>query len=251
MQNPGETTPPQPAAVVATNRAAWLEIGAVVLLTCAPTLASLGRSVFWGSEFPITAQHRRHAEHQTAAQYETALFDSMVLRLRFVPVVLLVMWRSGAGWAFFGLVKPRLKDILVGLGLWLVVAIIDALIALAFYRHNPWLGLSAVAIPWRRAGLLLGDCCAIGFAEELTCRAYLIPRLGAVTGATWKGVVLSVLLFAFNHLYKGPVGVVHSVAAAVVWSIGFCLTRRIWPVAFSHAMTDYIVESHLAATIGL
>ena len=105
--------------------------------------------------------------------------------------------------------------------------------------------------PGNAAYFLLGNCCAIGFSEELTGRAYLIPRLETVTGATWKAVLLSVVLFGFVHLYKGYVGVIHSVVAATIWAIGFCLTRRIWPVALSHAITDFIVDSHLAATVGL
>jgi membrane protease YdiL (CAAX protease family) len=91
----------------------------------------------------------------------------------------------------------------------------------------------------------------VGFSEELQCRAYLIPRLEAVTGATWKAVLLSVMLFGFVHLYHGYVGVISSVVAGAVWSIGFCLTRRIWPVAISHAIWDFIIDSHLAATVGL
>jgi membrane protease YdiL (CAAX protease family) len=208
--------------------------------------------LFWGGENLKSAPHRHRAEHQTAAEYDTTLFESIVTRLRFVPVVLVVMWRSGAGWASFGLVKPSLgKDILIGLGLWLLVATCDALIALAFNRSHPWGGFYPLAIPWHRAALLLGDCCAIGFSEELTFRAYLIPRLKTVAGATWQSVVMSVLLFAFVHSYKGYVGVIHSVVAAVVWSVGFCFTRRIWPVALSHAITDFIIESHLGATVGL
>ena len=249
MDNPFEPAAQPREAANATGRAAtWLEIGAVVLLICAPTLSSLGRSWIWGGE-KVT---RRHAEHQTAAEYAATLFDSMIIRLRLVPVVLVVMWRSGKGWGCFGLVKPKIgKDLLFGIGLWLVVAIFDSLIALAFKRPHPWLGLCPVAVPWQRAMLLAADCCAIGFSEELTVRAYLIPRLEAVTGATWKSVVLSVLVFAFVHLYKGYVGVIHSVVAALIWSIGFCLTRRVWPLAVSHAITDFIVESHLAARVGL
>ena len=245
----------QPQSACAT----WLEIGAVIVLICAPTLSSLGRSLFWGSEKAVPHRHHvlhdvpeHHAEHQTAAEYDASLFDSMVLRLRFVPIVLFVMWRSGKGWASFGLVKPKIvKDILLALGLWLAVATFDALIALAFDRPHPWLGFSPVALPWQRGFLLAADCCAIGFAEELTGRAYLIPRLETVAGTTWKAVALSVVVFGFAHLYKGNVGVTHTAIAATIWGIGFCLTRRIWPVAISHAITDFIVDSHLAAAVGL
>jgi membrane protease YdiL (CAAX protease family) len=204
----------------------------------------------WGREYQELAQQKRDAEFKTATAYGTTLVQSMVAQLRLVPVVLFVMWRSGKGWACFGLVKPKIgKDILIGLGLWLLIATFD-LLMLPLDVHHPWLEFYPVAVPWHRAILLLGDCCAIGFSEELAFRAYLIPRLEAVTGATWKAVLLSVVLFGFVHLYQGYVGVLYTVVAAVVWGVGFCLSRRIWPVAISHAITDFIILSHLSVTVG-
>jgi membrane protease YdiL (CAAX protease family) len=230
----------------------WLEIGAIVLLTCAPTLSSVGCSLFWGSEYQKLAEQRRRDDYRTATAFDSHRFESMVVRLRFVPVVLFVMWRSGEGWSRFGLVKPKVrKDILIGLGLWLVVATFNAIIALKLNSPHPWIGLYPVAIPLTRAVLLIGESCVVGFSEELTFRAYLIPRLEAVTGTTWTSVVLSVVLFGFVHLYQGYVGVIDAAVMAVVVSIGFCVTRRIWPIALAHAITDFIVLTHLGATVGL
>jgi membrane protease YdiL (CAAX protease family) len=206
--------------------------------------------LFWGSEYQKVVQQRLDAEYETATAYGTALVQSMVAQLRFVPVVLFLMWRSGKGWASFGLVKFKVgKDILIGLGLWLVVATFD-LLMLPLNVHHPWLEFYPVAIPWHRAIFLVGDCCAIGFSEELAFRGYLIPRLETATGATWKAVGLSVMLFGFVHLYKGYLGVVYTVVSAVILSVGFCLTRRIWPVAIAHAVVDFIILSHLSLTVG-
>ena len=69
-------------------------------------------------------------------------------------------------------------------------------------------------------------------------------------GATWKSIVVSVLLFGFGHLYKGDVGVTSAIVAGVIWSIGFCLTRRIWPVVISHAIADFIVYTRLSSLVG-
>ena len=163
------------------------------------------------------------------------------------------MWRSGEGWACFGLVKPKVgRDILIGLGLWLIITILTSLIDVRFHtRPHPSLLFYPAVISLRRGILLLGNCCAIGFSEELAFRAYLIPRFEAVTGATWKSVVFTVILFGFVHLYKGYIGVIQSVVAATIWGIGFCITRRIWPSAISHAMTDFIIDTHLSSHIGL
>ena len=233
--------------------ATWLEIAAIVLLSCGPTLSTLGCSWFWGGEYQKSAQQRRDAQRKTATAFETMRFASLVQHLQLVPVVLFVMWRSGEGWSRFGLGKPKVgRDILIGLGLWLIATSLVSVIDLvAFKIPVPEHRLYPDAIPWRRGMLLFADCCAIGFSEELRYRAYLIPRLEAVTGAAWKSVALSAALFGFVHLYQGYSGVTGSVVSAVVWGIGFCLTRRIWPVAIAHAMTDFIIFTHVSSHLGL
>jgi membrane protease YdiL (CAAX protease family) len=180
------------------------------------------------------------------------LLERMFTRLAFVPIVLLVMWRSGKSWASYGLVKPEFaKDILIGLGLWITIALFGSFVDVAFaIRPHPSTFFYPVAVPWHRAILLLGGCCMIGFWEELTCRAYLIPRLEEVTGGTWKSVVLSVVLFGFVHLYHGDIGVISSVVIGLILSIGFCLTRRIWSVAIAHAIADFIIYTHISSHVG-
>jgi membrane protease YdiL (CAAX protease family) len=253
MENPFKASLRQRRAAISTGLSTWFEIGAIVLLMCASTLSSLGCSLLLGSEYQKVAEQRRHAYYKTAAAFESMLLERMFVRLAFVPVVLFVMWRSGEGWSRFGLVKPKVgKDILIGLGLWLAVVAFQSLIALvAFNIPAPQRPFYPVAVPWHRAILLVGGCCTIGFLEELICRAYLIPRLEAVMGSTWKSVLLSAVLFGFVHLYQGDFGVVGSFVSGLIWSIGFCLTRRIWPVAISHAVFDFIIYTHISSHVGL
>ncbi len=240
-------------AAIATRRAIWFEIGAIVVLSCGPTLSNWGCSLIGGSEYQKLDQQWRDAQHKTATVFETTKFESMVQHLQLVPVVLFVMWRSGEGWACFGLVKAKLgKDILTGFGLWLIAITFVSLINLvAFHQRVPEHRLYPDAISWHRAMLLIANCCAIGFSEELRYRAYLIPRLEAVTGSTWKSAVISVVVFGFVHLYQGYLGVIDSVVTAVLFSIGFCLTRRIWPVALAHAVTNFIIYTHASSHLGL
>jgi membrane protease YdiL (CAAX protease family) len=96
----------------------------------------------------------------------------------------------------------------------------------------------------------MGECLAIGLSEELVWRAYLVPRMEAVIRSTWKAAVFSVVLFALMHLHHGVVGVTGNVVPAIIWTIAFCLTRRIWPLVVSHAISDFVMSSHLAAMIG-
>src|SRR5450759_1237539 len=149
----------QPQPETAKNRATWLEIGAVVILITAPTFASLGRSVFTDVEADKTSSTRRQFQSQTATAFAAAELKSAVLRLRFAPIILFVMWRSGEGWSRFGFVRPKLgKDLLMGLGIWLTIAVLDCLIALTFARRNPWFGLCPAAVPWYYVLPLIGQC---------------------------------------------------------------------------------------------
>ena len=228
-----------------------MELCAVLILITAPTFAYLGCSLFWGDEYQ-TIRDRRSLESRTETAVEVDLFESMIVRLRLVPIILFVIWRSGEAWSRFGLVKPAIpKDVVIGLGVWLIVAFFTSLIALAFGRHNPWLSFQPFAVPPVRAMLLVGESCAVGFSEELALRAYLIPRLEAMTGSTRKSILLSSLIFGFAHLNKSYVGVIFSIVTAIVFGIAFSLTRRIWPVAIAHAFGDFIVGTHLRAAIRL
>jgi membrane protease YdiL (CAAX protease family) len=235
------------------KRAAWFEIVAVLLLTCAPAITTLGSSLFWGSNTPRAAraaERRQRTETRTATSYDSGLFTSITSHLRYVPILLFVMWRSCEGWSRFGLVRPRFrKDVLIGLVVWVAVAGVHSLVALANRRTDAGISFVPYALPAARFCLLLADCCTIGCAEELWSRAYLIPRIEAVTGATWFAVVVSVAAFAFVHSYQGYEGILLAALSAAVWAIAFCLTRRFWPLALSHAIHDFIVKSHSAATI--
>jgi membrane protease YdiL (CAAX protease family) len=126
-----------------------------------------------------------------------------------------------------------------------VTAVLDCLIALAFARSNPCFGLCPGPVPWQYVASLIGQCCAVEFAEELQMRAYLISRWESATGATWKAVLLNVAVSELVHLNKGYVGVIHSLGTAMVWSLAFRLTRRFWPLATSHTILDLVVGSHL------
>lgn len=231
------------------SRAAWFEVGAVIVLICAPTLSWVACSLAWGSDFQNLGKQQRRTEYQRAVAFDSGMVESMFIRLRLVPIFLFLMWRSGETWSRFGLVKPRLaRDLLFGLILLLAVESLDLLIALTFKRPHP--APYPVGVPFIRGLLVLGNCCATGFAEELELRAYLIPRVEGLTGATWKAVLLSIVIFGFVHLHKSYIGVISSVAAASVYSIAFCATRRIWPVAIAHALHDFVIETQLAVMIG-
>lgn len=237
----------------AASRAMKLEIAAVLLLICMPHIGALTCRLFWGRDYEHFITQSRNASFQTTTTFDIDTFDSVFYSLRYIPIILFIMWRSGDSSSHFGVVKPAYRrDILVGLALSLIVAVLGHFVHMLSNEPDPWPGFFLpAAVPWHRAVLILGESCAIGLSEELWGRAYLIPRFEAVTGATWKAVLLSVVVFGFVHLFKGLAGVTSAVISASVWGTAFCLTRRIWPVATSHAITDFIIGTHLGANVGL
>ena len=232
----------------------WVETSVVLLLIAGPTLAGVACWVFWGDEYLLYDKQHLYLDAQTSTTFGIKLLESMVTKLRLVPIILFVIWRSGDAWSRFGLVKPKWqRDVLIGAGLSLLVVVTDQMVRPLFHSSHTftWWNLLPASNPPSRTLLLIAANCATGFSEELGVRAYLIPRLEELLGATWKAVLLSSVIFALLHLYKGVPGMVHSLLAGLIWGVGFCLTRRIWPVAISHALTDFIVVSHMNSLVGL
>jgi membrane protease YdiL (CAAX protease family) len=226
-------------------RSKLLEIGVVLFIFATPSLASWGCFLIWGEEYQRFEKDLHNEQYRSSLAYHVASFDDIFLSLRYVPVVLFLMWRSSDGWDHFGIVKPKMhKDILIGFGLAFAIIFIRGFFYSIFDNRPGW------AFHWNRfypgpvplnlAVLLLGKACAVGFSEELVGRSYLIPRLEEVMGSSWRAVILSSIFFGLLHSYKSPMGICLSMASGCVWGITFCKTRRIWPVALSHAIIDYI-----------
>ena len=230
----------------------WIETGVVLAWLAAPTLAWVACWLFWGSDYLQLNRQILHLEDRTSTTFAIGSMESLFSSLRLIPIVLFIMWRSGDKWSRFGLVKPKLaKDILIGMGLLLMIGVMKEMgriIETPSY-HWTWSRLFPAAVPPDRALLLLASTCAIGFSEELIARGYLIPRFETLIGSTWKSILVSAIIFGILHIHKGPLGAVTSCVSAVIWGIGFCATRRIWPVAISHALWDYIGDSHINALL--
>lgn len=228
-----------------------LEMAAVLSLTMAVSLGYAVCRLSWGDEYRQLYDQRSYLGRCTPMGFDSSEVELTLYYLGFVPIILFVMWRSGDGWSHFGIVKSAYgKDILIAFGLSLAIVGLDCLIHVASNGWYPLPNMLAEPIPWRRTVLILVECCAGGFSQELWGRAYLIPRFEAMTGATWKAVVLSVAVCGFLHLYQGAAGVTASLISATVWGIAFCVTRRVWPVAISHALSNFVIITHLGAMAG-
>jgi membrane protease YdiL (CAAX protease family) len=158
-------------------------------------------------------------------------------------VTLYLIYRSGEPWSRFGLTRPRLSDVLIGVGLLLVA---EALWVFCFRRIRTDSG--PTDDPFPRA-LLAGDYILMvvmfatgGFAEELVSRAYLITRFEQLLRSRGRAVLLSAILFAAYHAYQGGLGVAYTLVFGAAYGVVFLMTRRVWPLAIGHALYNIRLE---------
>lgn len=178
---------------------------------------------------------------------------------RIVPneVVILVVlglvslrWRSG-GWAALGLGRPASWQRVVLLALAaaaLRIALGDYLVLPFAERFWPPavepagaseiegnLGYALLALPvvWGFAA----------FGEEIAYRGYMLTRAAEAGGrspaAWWIGVVLIAVLFGYGHAYKGPVGILDSGFAGLLFGAAYLLSgRSLWAPILGHGFVD-------------
>jgi membrane protease YdiL (CAAX protease family) len=238
------------------KRSKLLEIGVVIFIIAAPSLASWGCNLFWDGEYQKFANNEQKAEYQSTLAYNVASFKDIILHLRYIPVILFFMWKSGEGWAHYGIVKPRLhKDVIIGIGLAFIIIFKNEIFNSLFdSRHGwsfHWDRFYPAPVPVDLGTLLLGRCFAIALTEELVGRSYLIPRLEELTGSSRRAIIISSVVFGLLHSYKSVLGILLSFLSACIWGITFCKIRRIWPLVISHAIIDYIIFTRLNSFIGL
>lgn len=235
------------------RRVLWLETSAVLLMIATPAILYILCWIWWRNAYLEYHKELEGLTYRSALGYTVQLVQYCSRCLYEVPILLFVMWRSGDGWAHFGLVRPKWeKDIILGIWLWLLGAVGSCLIVALWSDDSYPLSQSFFPAPGRPDFILLCllASCAIGFSEELSGRAYLIPRLKSLTGSTWASVALSAVIFGLLHVQRGLISVVGSVMWGVIWGISFGLTRRLWPVAIAHALTDFVILTHLYSPAG-
>jgi len=159
----------------------------------------------------------------------SALYDCCQYAIAIIPVMYLI-WRSGEGWAKFGLVRPRGADLLLAL---LALFLNTSLKRLLPIRHL--IGPAPFSPEPRHEidYLLMTICMAVSvFEQELVFRCYLITRLKTAFGSAAAALACSVVLFGLVHR---DAGAAYSAAlGGIVYGVMFLCVPRIWPVALAH-----------------
>src|SRR5262249_41626066 len=212
------------------DRAIWLEVVAVLAIGVLPNLLRAMFSLVLGPSEPVPYW-----------------LDAMYYSLRnsgICVAALYIIWRSGETWTSFGLARPRLSDL--GLGLGVLVLTLMLWIPLA-----PFLSIDRVKlkqlfpVPNGPADFMLMvlNHAANGFAEELVNRAYLVTRLERLLNSPLAAVILSAVVFSSYHVYYGFDGaMIWILMFGLMYALVFLALRRVWPLAIGHMLINIYVE---------
>jgi membrane protease YdiL (CAAX protease family) len=165
-----------------------------------------------------------------------------------VTLVAVLTWRGGITAEALGLGRPRWATD-VGLSLlltgatWVSYTFILSLLSEgarpdSWYYHRGLPMRPVGALSWVLAS---ASAIAIGFAEELVFRGYLLTRLERVLQSPGWAVVVSSVAFGGCHLYQGFSGAVGAATFGALMALGFLATRRLWPVALAHSLYGILV----------
>ncbi|MBL9147590.1 MAG: CPBP family intramembrane metalloprotease [Phycisphaerae bacterium] len=213
-------------------RAAWIEIGVVLAVGVFPHLVRAIVSFEESEEMPWPGPMSMWVSHS-------------VTSLCIAAPVLYVMAKSGKPWAHFGLtrVRPAINLSVAG-ALFLITMILSQatwgvlhrVMSLADYAEDPSPAGSILdtANPVLYVAVFVVAMAANAFAEELTIRGFLIPRLLDVGWNRVAAVAMPTFLFASYHLYQGVAPVIVIAVSALVESALFLVVRRLWPFVLAH-----------------
>jgi membrane protease YdiL (CAAX protease family) len=166
---------------------------------------------------------------------------SFVFGLAPAWLVVYLVRRSGEGIEAIGLdVREPRRDLLLGLGLFVVVA----LGGLAIYLASVALGVNRFVVPvpplghWWTVPVLVLNALEAGLLEEVIVAAYLITRLRQLDVSAAAAVAVSALLRGSYHLYQGWGGFLGNLAMGLLFGVVFVKTRRAWPLVVAHVLLD-------------
>ncbi|MCZ6696681.1 MAG: CPBP family glutamic-type intramembrane protease [Acidobacteria bacterium] len=226
VQASGETPPPRQRADGPGRLYALVELIAVVSTIAMVMMIGAYTANFWMGPFSIVAA---------------------------VIVIRFSLWLQGRGLSDCGLGRPRglLRTILLGIGAWFVVSIVNGLLinpiifkllgatpqlqAFEGLRGNPVFYVQLLLLSWTIAA----------FGEELLFRGYLLGRLAGLLGggrvAHGAALLLQAAAFGAAHVYQGWAGVlVTGLVGLLLGAIFLRARRNLWVIIIAHGLVDTV-----------
>jgi membrane protease YdiL (CAAX protease family) len=158
-----------------------------------------------------------------------------------LPVLALIV-ASREPRARFGLVVPRPVHVLVGSPVLAGAAVYVWAALVATRLLGDTTTEASLLRPSDATGfaLFLVAQLANGFAEEVVCRGFLLPRIEEVTRSPAFAIGASSALFASYHVYQGAAGVIGVFGFGLLFGFVFRVTRSIVPLAVAHAFFNVV-----------
>lgn len=210
--------------------AIWAEVGAVLAVGVIPNVVS--SALFF-------ARPRSASPPYWVAAVELAALSACT-----IYVTIYIVHQSGESWKRFGLTRPTLWDLLLGIGMFFLAD----MLTLLYHRVLPWDGQPSSGdqfpLPQRPLDyvLMVLQMGTSGFAEELVTRAYLVTRLQQLLRSPVGAVLVSAALFSSYHSYQGAASVASCMVFGIVFGAVFVLIRRVWPLAIGHMLYNIKLE---------
>lgn len=133
------------------------------------------------------------------------------------------------------------RDLVYGIGLWIIWYVIEVLVALGLTAaHVTDTGARGTIFPHGPLQITLWIIMAAssGFAEEIAFRGYLLQQFSRWTGSIVIGIILQAILFGIGHAYLGLKQVVLIIVSGAVLGIFAAWLRNIRPLMVTHAWAD-------------
>jgi len=234
-----QAQPPQTLDPTAqTTAQLWFEVSAVLCLAYIPWM--------FYALLPASVDRPRNYS------FVCDLLDMFVGAARVSLPLLAILALSRDRWSLFGIVRPK----------WIIDAILACVICFcgeilhdfvmslvpqSMFEMSHSLNTARRTMPEGVPEyiLLFIAYIAMGFAEELVFRGYLIPRFERLFRSTWLAVLVTTALFASYHVYYGAVWTIGIAAIGLVYAIAFCICRRLWPLCVAHALGNIVICLHL------
>jgi len=161
-------------------------------------------------------------------------YSQLVASLGEILLVSFILWNSGDEFSTFGIKKPSLKDIAIGIAMLLALIACFDLPRLLAPHPGSRLGLSYFGIVGMIRMVAMFVAGSVG--EELIFRGALIPRISELTQNEWAGVAVSAFLFSVVHSYQGFYGMWQALAVGLLLGIGFKFTKSLTPGIVAHVL---------------
>jgi uncharacterized protein len=218
----------------------WAEFAIVAGVAFGPSLAS---NAYW----VIGALRRSVPPSQFAEHALPNILDNLVFLCIYeaLVVLLLVVLLLVRGWtiARLGVVRPRLGDAFIGVGLAAASFVFLAMpqVIQLFLEEEAGAAVAAappVAFHPLLSTLVLASIVNPIYEEVFYC-GYAIGALSSWTGR-WQAVGASAILRALCHSYQGPFGALSVMAIGLLFGGWYVWRGRLWPLLVAHAFLDFV-----------